>query len=161
MDACKTRHSLSPIQRLGDASAPSYTRQLPCEYATVPVSIGPHLGGLSGHAQNRLPRGRPHQLCATSDQAGLNSSAGGFLPCGVSCLRRSGGFLKDGNPYAPGNKLGIPGSRGRTLIRYSRSASQSPPRDTSASPFVSIASNAGRLPRTFQWSIGFQREIHA
>jgi hypothetical protein len=28
-----------------------------------------------------------------------------------------------------------------------------------ASPFVSIAPNTGRLPRTFQWSIGFQRQI--
>ena len=28
-----------------------------------------------------------------------------------------------------------------------------------SSPFVSIAPNTGRLPRTFQWSVGFQREI--
>jgi hypothetical protein len=28
-----------------------------------------------------------------------------------------------------------------------------------ASPFVSLAPNTGRLPRTFQWSIGFQQEI--
>ena len=28
-----------------------------------------------------------------------------------------------------------------------------------SSPFVSIAPNAGRLPRIFQWSVGFQREV--
>jgi hypothetical protein len=28
-----------------------------------------------------------------------------------------------------------------------------------SSPFISIAKNTGRLPRTFQWSLGFQREI--
>ena len=38
-------------------------------------------------------------------------------------------------------------------------ASQSPLVIPPASPFVSIAPNAGRLPRIFQWSAGFQREI--
>jgi hypothetical protein len=28
-----------------------------------------------------------------------------------------------------------------------------------SSPFISIAPNAGRLPRIFQWSLGFQREL--
>jgi len=68
--------------------------------------------------------------------------------------------MKDGNPYAPGNKFGNkPVTWPDFDPLFPFPASQSPLVIPPASPFVSIAPNAGRLPRIFQWSVGFQREV--
>jgi len=69
------------------------------------------------------------------------------------------GLLKDGNPFAPGNRFG-----NAPLVWPDFSAhypfqtvpGYAPPE----SPFISIDRNAGRLPRIFQWSLGIQRELN-
>ncbi len=68
------------------------------------------------------------------------------------------GRLKYGDPLGPGNPYGNP------VVHWPNFSPQYPVPAAPgvippSSPFVSIAPNTGRLPRTFQWSIGFQREI--
>jgi len=63
-----------------------------------------------------------------------------------------------GDPEGPGNHLGNPVVHWPNFSpNYPVPAAPGviPP----ASPFVSLAPNTGRLPRTFQWSLGFQREL--
>jgi hypothetical protein len=133
-----------------------------CEYAhAYPYAIGPHLGVAYQITPKTVFRaGGAISYAATSDQAGLNSSAGDFYLVASPGYGAPAGFLKDGNPYAPGNKFGnTPVTWPDFSPLFPFPASQSPLVIPPASPFVSIADNAGRLPRTFQWSIGFQREI--
>ena len=68
------------------------------------------------------------------------------------------GHLKNGDPLGPGNHYGNP------VVHWPNFNPQYPVPAAPgvippSSPFVSIAPNTGRLPRTFQWSLGFQREI--
>jgi hypothetical protein len=78
----------------------------------------------------------------------LNEPSWGFAAAQVSA----------GNPFAPGNPSGNP------VDVYPNFTPQFPQRTASglippASPFISIDRNAGRPARTFQWSIGLQREL--
>jgi hypothetical protein len=75
--------------------------------------------------------------------------------------------LGQGNPFAPNNVFGNP------ILVYPNFNSKYPNQTSAAgcgptgaspcvppeSPFISISPNTGRLPRTFQWSIGLQHEI--
>jgi len=68
------------------------------------------------------------------------------------------GALKDGNPFAPGNRFGnapLVWPDFSAHYPFQVAPGYAPPQ----SPFISIDRNAGRLPRTFQWSLGFQREV--
>jgi hypothetical protein len=68
------------------------------------------------------------------------------------------GLLKDGNPFAPGNRFGNPPivwPDYSAHYPFQTAPGYAPPQ----SPFISIDRNAGRLPRIFQWSIGVQREV--
>src|SRR5262249_43155594 len=70
------------------------------------------------------------------------------------------GLMKDGNPYGIGNRFGNkPVTWPDFDPLFPFPASLNPVVIPPSSPFVSIAPNAGRLPRVFQWSIGFQRQI--
>jgi hypothetical protein len=131
-----------------------------CDYASAyPYAIGPHLGVAYQINQKTVFRaGGAIAYAATSDQAGLNSSAGDFYSISSPAYGAPASLLKDGNPYAPGNRFG------NTPVVWPNFSPQypfpaAPGVIPPSSPFVSIAPNAGRLPRTFQWSIGFQREI--
>ncbi len=133
-----------------------------CNFAhAYPYAIGPHLGVAYQITPKTVFRaGGAVSYAATSDQAGLNSSAGDFYTIGTAAYGASAPQLKFGDPLGPGNPYGNP------VVHWPNFSPQFPvPASTNplvippASPFVSIAPNAGRLPRTFQWSLGFQREI--
>src|SRR5262249_38305081 len=88
------------------------------------------------------------------------SSAGDFYTIPSAAYGASAGDLKYGDPLGPGNHYGNPVVHWPNFNpNYPVPASTNPLVIPPASPFVSIAPNAGRLPRTFQWSIGFQRSL--
>jgi hypothetical protein len=135
-----------------------------CDYANAyPYAVGPHLGlAYQIDSKTVFRAGGAISYASVSDQAGLNSSAGDFylITTPSPATGAPAGLLKDGNPYAPGNRFGnpsIPWPDFNPLFQFP--ASQNPLVIPPSSPFVSISSNTGRLPRVFQWSIGFQREI--
>jgi hypothetical protein len=131
-----------------------------CNYANAyPFALGPHLGVAYQITPKTVFRaGGAISYAAESDQAGLNSSAGDFYTIPASAYGASAGQLAFGDPLGPGNPYGNPVVHWPNFNpEYPVPAAPGviPP----SSPFVSIAPNTGRLPRTFQWSIGFQQEI--
>jgi hypothetical protein len=132
-----------------------------CNFAPAyPFSIGPHLGVAWQITPKTVFRaGGAITYAAGSDQAGLNVSVPDFLSLGSPGYGLPAAILKNGDPYAAGNVLGNPAL---TFNSFFTSQLYPAPNGGSippSSPFISIAPNAGRLPRIFQWSIGFQREI--
>ena len=131
-----------------------------CNFSDAyPFAIGPHLGAAYQITPKTVFRaGGAISYAATSDQAQLNTSASDFLTITPPAYGAAAGYLKDGDPYGPGNRFGNP------VVTW---PNFNPPFPTPIAPgnvppvtqFISIAKNAGRLPRTFQWSIGLQREI--
>lgn len=135
-----------------------------CTFAQpYPFSLGPHLGVAWQITPKTVFRaGGAISYGASPDQAGLNASVADFLGLTPPGYGLPAAILKNGDPYAPGNVYGNPVLTYNTF--YNPATPQYPPVPASgvvppSSPFVSIASNAARLPRIFQWSIGFQREI--
>jgi hypothetical protein len=131
-----------------------------CNYANAyPFAFGPHLGVAYQITPKTVFRaGGAISYAAESDQAGLNSSAGDFYTIPAAAYGASSGRLEFGDPLGPGNPYGNP------VVHWPNFNPQYPVPAAPgvippSSPFVSIAPNTGRLPRTFQWSIGFQREI--
>ena len=96
-----------------------------------------------------------------ADDAGVSHSAADYLSLGTPAYGTPAAILKYGDSYGPGNVYGNP------VLQWPTSFLNTPfsPAPTAsgvippAAPFISIAANAGRLPRIFQWSLGFQREI--
>jgi hypothetical protein len=133
-----------------------------CNFANAyPLAIGPHLGVAYQITPKTVFRaGGAISYAATSDQAGLNSSAGDFYGIPPAAYGASAGNLEYGDPYGPGNRGGNPVVHWPNFTPlFPTPASLNPLVIPPSSPFVSIAPNTGRLPRTFQWSIGLQREI--
>ena len=133
-----------------------------CTFAPAyPFSIGPHLGVAWQITPKTVFRaGGAITYAAGSDQAGLNVSVPDFLGLNPPGYGLPAAVLKNGDPYAPGNVYGNPVLTFGTFL----TTPEYPPASTPgvvppSSPFISIAPNAARLPRIFQWSIGFQREI--
>jgi hypothetical protein len=133
-----------------------------CTFAKpYPFSIGPHLGVAWQITPKTVFRaGGAINYGATADQAGLNVSVPDFLGLNPAGYGLPAAVLKNGDPYAPGNVYGNPVLTFNTFLH----TPEYPPASTPgvippSSPFISIAPNAARLPRIFQWSIGFQREI--
>jgi hypothetical protein len=131
-----------------------------CKYANAyPYAIGPHIGIAYQITPKTVFRGGGAiSYAATSDQAGLNSSAGDFYLIPAPAYGASAGSLQYGDPYGPGNRYGNPvvhWPNFNPLFPTPAAPGVIPP----SSPFVSIAPDSGRLPRTFQWSLGFQREL--
>ncbi len=131
-----------------------------CNYANAyPFAFGPHLGVAYQITPKTVFRaGGAISYAAESDQAGLNSSAGDFYTIPASAYGASSGRLEFGDPLGPGNPYGNP------VVHWPNFSPQYPVPAAPgvippSSPFVSIAPNTGRLPRTFQWSLGFQQEI--
>jgi len=124
-----------------------------------PYAIGPRIGAAYQiNSKTVFRAGGGISYASISDQAGLNSSAADFFSITSPAYGVAAGLLRDGDPYAVGNRFGNPPVVWPNFT---------PPYPTPAAPgvippaiqFISIAKNAGRLPRIFQWSIGFQREI--
>jgi hypothetical protein len=141
-----------------------YGQTCHCSFAQpYPFSIGPHLGVAWQITPKTVFRaGGAINYAAGADQAGLNVSVPDFLGIAPPGYGLPAAVLKNGDPYAPGNVYDNPVLTFQTF--YNPSTPQYPPATASglvppSSPFISIASNAARLPRIFQWSIGFQREI--
>jgi hypothetical protein len=142
----------------------TYEATCKCHFANAyPYAIGPHLGvAYQIDSRTVFRAGGAISYAAVSDQAGLNSSAGDFynITTPSPATGAPAGLLKNGNPYAPGNQFGnVPVTWPDFRPLFPFPASQNPLVIPPSSPFVSIAPNTGRLPRVFQWSIGFQREI--
>jgi hypothetical protein len=141
-----------------------YEATCKCHFANAyPYAIGPHLGvAYQIDPKTVFRAGGAISYASVSDQAGLNSSAGDFynITTPSPATGAPAGLLKDGNPYAPGNRFGnVPVTWPDYTPLFPFPASQNPLVIPPSSPFVSIAPNTGRLPRVFQWSVGFQREI--
>jgi hypothetical protein len=141
-----------------------YGQTCNCSFAKAyPFSIGPHVGVAWQITPKTVFRaGGAINYAAGADQAGLNVSVPDFLGVSAPGYGLPAAILRAGDPYAPGNVYGNPVLTFQTF--YNPATPQYPPATASgvvppSSPFISIASNAARLPRIFQWSIGFQREI--
>jgi hypothetical protein len=133
-----------------------------CTFAPpYPYSIGPHVGVAWQITPKTVFRaGGAINYGAVADQAGLNVSVPDFLGLTPAGYGLPAATLKNGDPYAPGNVYGNPvlsfaSFQQTPLYPAPVAPGVIPP----SSPFISIASNSMRLPRIFQWSIGFQREI--
>ena len=141
-----------------------YGQTCNCSFAKAyPFSIGPHVGVAWQITPKTVFRaGGAINYAAGADQAGLNVSVPDFLGVSAPGYGLPAALLRAGDPYAPGNVYGNPVLTFQTF--YNPTTPQYPPATASgvvppSSPFISIASDAARLPRIFQWSIGFQREI--
>ena len=147
----------------GRLGAPEYQATCHCSFNdTYPFSIGPHLGVAYQITPKTVFRaGGAITYGSQADDAGVNHSAADYLSLGTPAYGAPAAILKYGDTYAPGNVLGNP------VLTWPNSFLQTPysPAPTAsgivppAAPFISIAKNTGRLPRIFQWSIGFQREL--
>ena len=131
-----------------------------CQFANAyPFAFGPHIGvAYQIDSKTVFRGGGAISYASVSDQAGLNSSAGDFYTIPSAAYGASAGSLFYGDPFGPGNHSGNP------VVHWPNFSPQYPVPAAPgvippSSPFVSIAPNTGRLPRTFQWSLGFQREI--
>jgi hypothetical protein len=137
-----------------------YEANCNCHFADAyPYAIGPHVGLAYQITPKTVFRaGGAISYASVSDDAGLNSSGGDFYVISPAAYGASAGDLKYGDPLGPGNHYGNPVVHWPDFTpHYPVPAAPGviPP----SSPFVSIAKNAGRLPRILQWSIGFQREL--
>jgi hypothetical protein len=147
----------------GRLGAPEYQATCHCQFAnTYPYSIGPHLGVAYQITPKTVFRaGGAISYGSQADDAGVSHSAADYLSLGTPAYGSPAAILKYGDTYAPGNVLGNPvltWPNSFLTTDYSPAPTASgviPP----AAPFISIARNAGRLPRIFQWSIGFERQI--
>jgi len=134
-----------------------------CTFASpYPYSIGPHIGVAWQITPKTVFRaGGAISYGAPPDQAQLALSVPDFIALGTPGYGLPAATLKYGDPYGAGNVYGNPVlSWPDTFLKtpYFPAPNASgviPP----SSPFISIAPNSARLPRIFQWSIGFQREI--
>jgi Carboxypeptidase regulatory-like domain/TonB dependent receptor-like, beta-barrel len=138
----------------------AYEATCHCHFANAyPFAIGPHLGVAYQITPKTVFRaGGAISYASVSDEAGLNGSAGDFYVINPAAYGASAGDLRYGDPLGPGNHYGNPVLKWPDFSpHYPVPAAPGviPP----SSPFVSIAPNAGRLPRMFQWSVGFQREL--
>jgi hypothetical protein len=131
-----------------------------CQFANAyPYALGPHIGvAYQIDSKTVFRGGGAISYASVSDQAGLNSSAGDFYLIPSAAYGASAGSLFYGDPLGPGNHSGNP------VVHWPNFSPQFPVPAAPgvippSSPFVSIAPNTGRLPRTFQWSLGFQREL--
>jgi hypothetical protein len=133
-----------------------------CQFSyPYPYSVGPHLGvAYQINSKTVFRAGAAITYASVSDQAGLNSSAADFFTITAPAYGAPAGFLKDGDPYAVGNRFGNPAVHWPNFTPpFPTPVSTTPLVVPPITQFVSIAPNAGRLPRIFQWSLGFQREL--
>jgi len=132
-----------------------------CDFAPpYPFSIGPHVGVAWQITPKTVFRaGGAINYAAGADQAGLNVSVPDFIGLNPPGYGLPAATLKYGDPYAPGNVYGNPVLTFQTFLQTPEYPAPNGGSVPPSSPFISILPNSDRLPRIFQWSIGFQREI--
>jgi carboxypeptidase family protein len=124
-----------------------------------PYAIGPRLGAAYQITPKTVFRaGAALAYSQSSDNAFLSYSVADFYTLGEPGYGLAAAQLSAGNPFAPGNPYGNPVDvfpNFSPLFPQRTASGLTPP----ASPFISIDPNDGRPARTFQWSIGLQREV--
>ena len=124
-----------------------------------PFAFGPRLGAAYQIDPKTVFRAGVGLAYGTApNQANLSTNSLDFYSIGPSGYGEAADLLRDGNPYAPGNRFGNPPifwPDFRANFPIEVAPGVRPP----ASPFISIDRNSGRPPRILQWSIGLQREI--
>ena len=124
-----------------------------------PWAFGPRLGAAYQITPKTVFRaGGGIAYSQSADNAFLSYSVPDFYTLNEPTWGFAAAQVSAGNPFAPGNPYGNP------VDVYPNFNPQFPQRTASglippASPFISIDRNAGRPARTFQWSIGLQREL--
>ena len=140
-----------------------YEATCKCNFTNAyPYSFGPHLGVAYQITPKTVFRSGFAISYAAEVEGGVVGSSGDFYSIPASAYGFAAGApgerLADGDPEGPGNRFGNPVVHWPDFTpHYPVPAAPGviPP----SSPFISIAKNTGRLPRTFQWSVGFQRQI--
>ncbi len=128
---------------------------------TYPFSFGPHIGvAYQLDSKTVFRAGGSIAYSSSADNAYLSVSVADFYT-----LNSPGQFLpasqfSNGDPLSNIDRVfpvyqQYPFSAGPGTCGLNSNLPCIPP----AEPFITIAKNAGRLPRIFQWSIGLQREV--
>src|SRR3974390_1170927 len=127
-----------------------------CNFSNAyPFSIGPHIGVAYQITPKTVFRaGGAISYGAGSDQANLNAIDRAFLSLNAPAQGSPAAVMKFGDPYGAGNVYGNP------VLSWPNTFLNAPyfPAPTASglvppgSPFISIATNAGRLPPIFQCS---------
>ena len=124
-----------------------------------PYGIGPHLGVAYQITPKTVFRGGASiNYASNPDQAGLNTSASDFYSLSPATYGAPVSILQQGNPFGPNNPYGNAPLKWPDFSPHYPTPS-APGVIPPASPFVFLDKNAGRLPRIFQWSVGFQQEL--
>ncbi|HSP68331.1 MAG TPA: TonB-dependent receptor [Bryobacteraceae bacterium] len=128
--------------------------------SNYPYAIGPRFGVAYKLSERTVLRGGAGVSYGTSpNNAFLTYSVPEFYSFNDQPIAGiAAGSLRDGNPFAPGNKFG------NAPIRFPATSPPFPFQNAPGifqpnSPFIAIDRHAGRLPRILQWSIGFQQEL--
>jgi hypothetical protein len=147
----------------GRIGSVEYLATCHCQFSQAyPFAFGPHLGVAYQITPKTVFRAGGAISYAAETEGGVVGSSGDFYSIPASAYGLAAGApgerLADGDPEGPGNKFGNP------VVHWPNFTPQYPVPAAPgvippSSPFISIARNTGRLPRTFQWSLGFQREI--
>ncbi len=140
-----------------------YEADCHCSFSQpYPYSIGPHLGVAYQISPKTVFRaGGSIAYGAPSDNAGFNLIFQDVVNVNPAGYGLPATLLKYGDPYGVGNVLGNPvltwpnSFLNNQLEPAPAVGGAIPP----SSPFVSITNTTGRLPRIFQWSIGFQQQV--
>jgi Carboxypeptidase regulatory-like domain len=147
----------------GRIGSVEYLATCHCQFdQAYPFAFGPHLGVAYQITPKTVFRAGGAISYAAETEGGVVGSSGDFYSIPASAYGLAAGApgerLADGDPEGPGNKFGNP------VVHWPNFTPQYPVPAAPgvippSSPFISIAKNTGRLPRTFQWSLGFQREL--
>ncbi len=131
-----------------------------CSYNhNYPWAFGPRLGAAYQITPKTVFRAGVGVSYGTApNQAQLSPNVGDFYTVSPVSYGEPATLLRDGNPYAPGNRFGNPPifwPDFRPNYPNEVAPGVRPPQ----SPFIYVDRNSGRPPRIFQWSIGLQREL--